>query len=38
VFRPVTGEAITTKTAETMIATSQRVQSTPLEPLPPKAA
>ena len=38
VLRPVTVEAITTRTAETMMATIQRTQSTPFEPLPPKAA
>jgi hypothetical protein len=37
VFRPVTVEAITTSTAATAIAMSQRTQSIPGLPLPPKA-
>jgi hypothetical protein len=37
VFRPVTVEAMTTSTAATAIAISQRTQSIPALPLPPKA-
>jgi hypothetical protein len=36
--RPVTVEAITTRTAAVRIETIHRVQSTPGEPLPPKAS
>ena len=37
VFRPVTVDAIITRTAATMMATIQRTQSMPALPLPPKA-
>ena len=36
-LRPVSVDAITTRTAATAMATIQRTQSTPEVPLPPKA-
>ena len=37
VLRPVTVEAMTTRTAAVRIATIQRTQSMPLEPSPPNS-